>query len=71
VAIEVSGTGFFLLQLYNMKGSFKVLRMTKVLVYNVYMKGEDCVGILLLQGKGDNELNLLVFSCVCTLYACK
>ena len=45
--------------------------MIKVLVYNVYMKGEDCVGILLLQGKGDNELNLLVFSCVCTLYACK
>jgi hypothetical protein len=45
--------------------------MIKVLVYNVYMKGEDCVGILLLQGKGDGELNLLVFSCVCTLYACK
>jgi len=45
--------------------------MKKVLVYNVYMKGEDCVGILLLQGKGDGELNLLVFSCVCTLYACK
>uniref|UniRef100_A0A3N7GCP5 Uncharacterized protein n=1 Tax=Populus trichocarpa TaxID=3694 RepID=A0A3N7GCP5_POPTR len=29
----------------------------------MYMKGEDCVRILLLQGKGDSELNLLVFCC--------
>ncbi|KAJ6860691.1 hypothetical protein NC651_036926 [Populus alba x Populus x berolinensis] len=35
------------------------------------MKGEDCVGILLLQGKGEGALNLLVFSFVCTFYACK